>query len=301
MLEQTQRGYAHPEALVSTHWLAANRQTPSVRIFDASFTLPDIKPTAKETYARQHIEGASFFDIDAIADRANPLPHMLPDEAQFATAMGALGARNDDRIIVYDATGFNSAPRAWWMIRAFGHSDVAILEGGLAKWLAEGKPVTAAIPKPAPTTFNAKLDRVHIRSKQDVLDNLAHQREQVVDARSVPRFTGMGPEPRPGLRPGHIPHSINLPYESLARSGARTLLPAAEIEQCFLGAGVDRSKPVVVSCGSGVTACALAFGLHLIGWPEPSLYDGSWAEWGLPGATPVIAGPGDETHPKPIN
>lgn len=288
MPEQTHRGYAHPEALVSTHWLAENRQAPGVRILDASFTLPDISPTAQETYARQHIEGAPFFDIDAIADRSSALPHMLPDEAQFAAAMGAVGVGNNDRIIVYDATGFNSAPRAWWMIRAFGHTDVAILEGGLAKWLAEGRPVTAAIPKPAPATFSARLDRSRIRSKQQMLDNLGLRREQVIDARSVSRFTGAGPEPRPGLRPGHIPNSINLPYEYLARSGVRTLLPAAEIEQCFLSAGADRGKPVVVSCGSGVTACALAFALHLIGWPQPSLYDGSWAEWGLPGATPVV-------------
>jgi len=290
MLEPTQRGYAHPEALVSTHWLAANRQTPGVRILDASFTLPDIKPTARETYARQHVEGARFFDIDAIADRSTSLPHMLPDEALFAAAMGAMGVSNNDRIIVYDATGFNSAPRAWWMLRAFGHSDVAILEGGLAKWLAEGRPVTAEIPRAAPTIFNARLDRTSIRNKQEVLDNLSHRREQVIDARSSSRFTGAGPEPRPGLRPGHIPNSINLPYEHLVSSGARTLLPAADIERCFLSAGVDGRKPIVVSCGSGVTACALAFGLHLIGWPQPSLYDGSWAEWGLPGATPVITG-----------
>ena len=290
MLEPAQRGYAHPEALVSTDWLAANRQAPGVRILDASFTLPEVTPTAHETYARQHIEGAPFFDIDAIADHSIPLPHMLPGEAQFAAAMSAIGVSNNDHVIFYDATGFNSAPRAWWMIRAFGHSDVAILDGGLAKWMAEGRPVTAAIPKPAPAMFNARLDRSHIRSKQEMLDNLTRRREQVVDARSVSRFTGLGPEPRPGLRPGHIPDSINLPYEHLARTGVRTLLTGAEIEQCFRNAGVDRSKPVVVSCGSGVTACALAFGMHLIGWPEPFLYDGSWAEWGLPGATPVITG-----------
>lgn len=282
--------YAHPESLVSTEWLTANIDRPDVRVVDASFTLPGVTPTAQEEYARRHIPSAVFFDIDAISDHANPLPHMLPSAADFARMVGALGLGDDRHIIVYDLAGFMSAPRAWWMLRAFGHKKVSLLDGGLPKWLAEGRPVTTYVPQPKPAVFTARFDPAVVRDKAQLLANLAAAREQVVDARPAPRFAGTAPEPRPGLRGGHIPGSINVPYESLSDRATRRVLPAAEIEKRFRKAGVSRDRPIVTSCGSGVSACALAFGLHLIGWPEAAIYDGSWSEWGLPGETPVATG-----------
>jgi thiosulfate/3-mercaptopyruvate sulfurtransferase len=279
--------YAHPESLVSTEWLAGHIDRPEVRVVDASFTLPGVTPTAQEHYARRHIPGAVFFDIDAISDHSNPLPHMLPSAADFARMAGALGLGDDRHIVLYDIAGFGSAPRAWWMLRAFGHKHVALLDGGLPKWLAEGRAVTSYVPKPKPATFTARLDPSIVRDKAQLLANLAEQREQVLDARSAARFAGTAPEPRPGLRAGHIPGSLNLPYDQLGDAKAKTFLPAEQIERRFRDAGVARDKPIVTSCGSGVTACALAFGLHLIGWPDAAIYDGSWSEWGLPGDTPV--------------
>jgi thiosulfate/3-mercaptopyruvate sulfurtransferase len=273
--------YAHPESLVSTDWLAAHIDRLDVRVVDASFTLPGVTPTAQQEYARRHIPGAVFFDIDAISDHANPLPHMLPSAADFARLAGALGIGDDRHIVVYDIAGFGSAPRAWWMLRAFGHKKVALLDGGLPKWLAEGRPVTTYVPQPKPVSFTARFDPAFVRSKTQLLANIAEPREQVVDARSAVRFAGTAPEPRPGLRGGHIPGSISLPYDQLGDPKTRTFLPAAAIERHFREAGVSPDKPIVTSCGSGVTACALAFGLHLIGWPEAAVYDGSWSEWGL--------------------
>jgi thiosulfate/3-mercaptopyruvate sulfurtransferase len=283
--------YAHPEDLVSTDWLAAHIDLYDVRVVDGSFTLPGVAPTAQEAYAKQHIPSAVFFDIDAISDHANPLPHMLPSDKAFAAAAGHLGLGDMHRIIVYDLAGFNSAPRVWFMLRAFGHRNVALLDGGLPKWLAEGRPVTALVPHPKPVTFTARLDKTRIRDRAQLLANVSEQREQVVDARAASRFAGTAPEPRAGLRAGHIPGSINLPYDRLADPKTRTLLPAAEIERRFRDSGVKRDQQIVTSCGSGVTACALAFGLHLIGWPDAAVYDGSWSEWGLPGDTPVATGP----------
>ncbi|HKT19685.1 MAG TPA: 3-mercaptopyruvate sulfurtransferase [Stellaceae bacterium] len=282
--------YAHPESLVSTDWLAAHLHEPELRVFDASFTLPGVTPTAQEEYARRHIPSAVFFDIDAISDHANPLPHMLPSAEDFARMVGALGIGNDRQIILYDIAGFGSAPRAWWMLRVFGHDKVALLDGGLPKWLAEGRAVTADVPQPKPVIFEARFDGSRVRSKAQLLGNLATKRELVLDARSAGRFAGTAPEPRPGLRGGHIPGSVNLPYDRLGDPKTKTFLPAEQIEQRFREAGMERGKPAVTSCGSGVTACALAFGLHLIGWGKAGVYDGSWSEWGLPGDTPVATG-----------
>jgi thiosulfate/3-mercaptopyruvate sulfurtransferase len=282
--------YAHPDSLVSTEWLAGNIDRADVRVFDASFTLPGVTPTAQDHYAQRHIPGALFFDIDGISDHANPLPHMLPSDADFARMVGALGIGNDRHIILYDIAGYGSAPRAWWMLRAFGHRKVAILNGGLPKWLAENRPVTTLVPKPTPVTFAAKLDRAFVREKTQMLANLADHRAQVIDARPAARFAGTAPEPRPGLRSGHIPGSHSLPSDQLGDPKTRMFLPATEIEKRFLAAGLHKDQPIITSCGSGVTASALAFGLHLIGWPEAAVYDGSWSEWGLPGDTPVETG-----------
>jgi thiosulfate/3-mercaptopyruvate sulfurtransferase len=279
--------YANPDALVSTEWLASHIEAPNLRIVDGSFKLPGVTPTAREDYERRHIPGAVFFDIDRVADETSPLPHMLPGAPEFARHMERLGLGDEDKIIVYDGAGLNSAPRVWWMLRAFGHDDVAVLDGGLPKWLAEGRPTTEAIPTPPARRFTARLRPSLLRDKAQLLANLTSRTEQVIDARAAPRFAGAAPEPRPGLRGGHIPGSLNLPYDRLSDPATHTVLPADALAERFRAAGLRPDRPVVCSCGSGVTACALAFGLHLVGWPEAAVYDGSWAEWGMPGDTPV--------------
>jgi thiosulfate/3-mercaptopyruvate sulfurtransferase len=283
--------YADPSALISTESLAAQLGTPGLRIVDGSFKMPGVTPTAIEDYRGKHLPSAVFFDIEAVCDAANPLPHMLPNPTQFAAMMSALGLGDDDRIVVYDSCGLVSAGRVWWMFRAFGHDKVAVLDGGLPKWLAEGRPTESGMATPAPGKFTARFHPEMLRARQDLLDNLTTRREQVIDARARPRFEGSVDEPRPGLRAGHIPGSLSLPSDRLIDRAAKTLLPAAELRALFEGAGLDLARPVVTSCGSGVTAGALAFALHLIGHKSVALYDGSWSEWGLPGETPVATGP----------
>jgi len=282
--------YANPDALVSTEWLARHLEAPDVRVVDGTFTLPGVVPTAPQLYAERHIPGAVFFDIDDIADETSTLPHMLPSPEKFAQRMRRLGLGDGHKIVVYDSAGLSSAARPWWMLRVFGHRDVSILDGGLPKWQAEGRPVTDEPPAPRERHFTARLNTLLVRSKGQLLENLATHREQVLDARSRGRFAGTAKEPREGLRGGHIPGSHNLPYDELTDPRTRTVLPAEELARRFAAAGLERGKPVVTSCGSGVTACALAFGLYLIGWPDAAVYDGSWSEWGLPGDTPVETG-----------
>jgi thiosulfate/3-mercaptopyruvate sulfurtransferase len=283
--------YANPDSLVSTEWLAAHLDAPDLRVVDGSFTLPGVTPTGRGLYDTRHIPAAVFFDIDEIADEHNPLPHMLPSPEKFAARMRKLGLGDGHKIVVYDSAGLSSAARPWWMLRVFGHRDVAILDGGLAKWQAEGRPVTDDIPVLRERHFTAQLNTLLVRDKGQLLDNLAAPREQVIDARSRGRFEGSAKEPRAGLRAGHIPGSLNLPFDELTDRKARTLLPADALAALFAAAGLERGKPVVASCGSGVTACALAYGLHMLGWPDAAVYDGSWSEWGLPGDTPVATGP----------
>jgi thiosulfate/3-mercaptopyruvate sulfurtransferase len=282
--------YAHPEALVEAEWLAAHLDDPYVRVVDASFTLPGVIPTARENYDRGHIPGAVFFDIDDIAEPAASLPHMIPSADLFAQKIGALGIGDDDKVVVYDGAGLSSAGRAWWMLRMFGHREVALLDGGLPKWEAEGRPTDIAIPAPIPRRFTARFDPSLVRAKADLLADLTSRREQVLDARAAGRFAGTTPEVRPGLRSGHIPGSLNLPYDQVTDPKTRQIKSAEALTALFRGAGVALDRPVVTSCGSGVTACALAFALHLIGHPA-AVYDGSWSEWGLPGDTPVETGP----------
>jgi thiosulfate/3-mercaptopyruvate sulfurtransferase len=283
--------YAYPEALVGSDWLGSRLADPHVRVVDASFKLPGITPTAREDYERDHIPGALFFDIDDICEPGTSLPHMIPLPELFARKMGTLGIGDDDRVVVYDSAGLSSAGRAWWMLRLFGHHEVAILDGGLPKWKAEGRPVDTAIPAPQPRAFTARFNPSLVRNKAALLGNLASRREQVVDARAAGRFDGTAPEARPGLRGGHIPGSRNLPYERVTDPITRQLKSAEELTRLFGDAGVALDRPIVTSCGSGVTACALAFALHLIGHPGAAVYDGSWSEWGLPGDTPVETGP----------
>jgi thiosulfate/3-mercaptopyruvate sulfurtransferase len=283
--------YAHPEALVSTDWLAAHLDDPHVRVLDSSFKLPGITPTARHDYDRAHIPGAVFFDIDDIAEPGTSLPHMIPSADLFARKMEWLGIGNGDRVVVYDSAGLSSAGRAWWMLRLFGHHDIAILDGGLPKWRTEGRPLDTGVPSPPPRRFTARFDPALVRDKRTLLDNLSSLREQVVDARAAARFEGTVEETRPGLRRGHIPGSRNLPYDQVTDPQTRQLKSAEELSRLFRDAGVALDRPIVTSCGSGVTACALAFALHLIGHPGAAVYDGSWSEWGLPGDTPVEPGP----------
>ncbi len=283
--------YARPEALVGSEWLADHLDDPHVRVVDCSFKLPGITPTARDDYLHGHIPGAVFFDIDDIAMPGTSLPHMVPPPDLFAQKIGALGIGDGDRVVVYDQNGLSSAGRAWWMLRLFGHHDVALLDGGLPKWRAEGRPLDTALPSPPPRRFTARFDRSLLRDKAALLDNLKTGREQIADARAAGRFDGTAPETRPGLRSGHIPGSRSLPYEMVTDPATRRLRSAEELARLFAEAGVALDRPVVTSCGSGVTACALAFALHLIGHPGAAVYDGSWSEWGLPGDTPVETGP----------
>ena len=264
--------YARPEALVSTAWLASHLDDPHVRILDGSFKLPGITPTAREDYERGHIPGAAFFDIDDVATPGTSLPHMIPPAALFATKIGALGVGDGDKVVVYDSTGFSSAVRAWWMLRVFGHQEAAVLDGGLPKWRAEGRPLATAIAAPAPRRFTAHFNPSLLRDRAALLADLANRREQVVDARAAGRFDGSLPEVRPGLRSGHIPGSRNLPYDRLTDPATHQLKSSEALAALFRDAGVALDRPIVTSCGSGVTACALAFALHLIGHPGAAVY-----------------------------
>lgn len=280
-------GYARPEALVSTAWLAERLGAPDIRVVDGSWYLPAMKRDAKAEFAAAHIPGAVHFDIDDISDTANPLPHMLPPAEKFASKVRKLGLGDGSRIVVYDGMGLFSAGRVWWMFRVFGHRDVAILDGGFRAWQAEGRPVESGPPRPRERHFTARVNTLLVRDLDQMRANLASGREQMVDARAPGRFTGAEPEPRPGLRGGHIPGSVNLPFGAMTDPATGKLLPADALAARFRAAGIDPARPVVATCGSGVSACALAFGLHLIGARDVAVYDGSWSEWGARADTPI--------------
>jgi thiosulfate/3-mercaptopyruvate sulfurtransferase len=272
--------------LVSTEWLASNLSQPDLRIVDATYYLPMQNKNAKAEYLERHIPGAIFFDLDDISDTTSPLPHMLPPPEKFASRVRKLGIGDGNRIVVYDAQGMMSAARVWWMFRIFGAREVAILDGGLPKWLAEGRPVDDGQVVLQERHFTARLDNTQVRGKDQVRRNIDSKREQVLDARTAGRFHATEPEIWPGRRGGHIPGAYNLPYGQLLKPDM-TFKDADAMRALYEGAGIDLKKPVVTSCGSGITACVLAFGLHLIGHRDVAVYDGSWAEWGLPGDTPV--------------
>jgi len=279
--------YVHPESLVSTAWLARHLSDPDLRIADATYYLPSMGKNLQAEFEARHIPGAVLFDIDAIADSSNPLPHMLPSAEKFASHMRRLGIGDGNRVIVYDAHGLMSATRAWWMLRIFGHDDVALLDGGLPKWIAEGRPIEEGPARPRERHFTARFDHGKVRDKAQMKANMNSKREQVLDARASARFTGAEPDLWPGRRRGHIPGSHNLPFTDLLNPADKTLVSAEQLAAKFRGAGIDLKRPVITTCGSGVTATVLAFGLHLLGHRDVAVYDGAWAEWGLPGDTPV--------------
>jgi thiosulfate/3-mercaptopyruvate sulfurtransferase len=274
------------ESLVSTEWLEAHLGQPDLKIVDASWFMPASGRSGRAEYQQTHIPGAVFLDIDAVSDRSNPAPHMLPSPQEFGAAMGALGIGRDDRIIVYDNSPIRTAARGWFMLRHFGARQVAILDGGLQKWVAEGRPVEAGEGDSAPASFPAESQST-IVTKQDILVGLD---APLLDARGRPRFEGSEADPRPGVSPGHIPGARNLPFAELYNPDGTFRSPLM-LRRLFELAGIDPAKPFVASCGSGVTAGSLIFAAHLLGNEEARLYDGSWSEWGADPATPKATGP----------
>ncbi len=253
-------------ALVGTDWLAAHLADGDVRVIDATWYLPHLQRDARAEFEAARLPGAVYFDIEAISDHASSLPHMLPAAEGFAAAVGALGIGSGDHVVAYGGKNLIASARAWWMFRVFGHDRVSVLDGGSAKWRAEGRPIDAGRPAPpAARPFTARFRPELVRSVGEVRDNVASRREQALDARSAGRFTGAEPEIRPGVRSGHIPGSLNLPYDRLFPAPDGLLAPVAELKRAFEASGLDVGKPVFTTCGSGVSAAVLALGLHQIG------------------------------------
>jgi thiosulfate/3-mercaptopyruvate sulfurtransferase len=281
-----------PRNLVSTDWLAERLRAGDVRVLDATWLMPALKRDARREHEEAHIPGAAYFDIDRIADPDSPLPHMLPDAERFAAEVGALGVGDGDQVVVYDSNGYAASARAWWMFRAFGHDRVAVLDGGLGKWRAEGRPLESGPVRPSPRRFTARFRPELVRDLGAVRANLESRREQVLDARARGRFEGTAPEPRPGLRSGHIPGSLNLPYPDLIDPADGTLLSPDRIRERLAAAGVDPERPAATTCGSGVTAAIVSLALHRVGRADVPVYDGPWTEWGGRPDTPVETGGG---------
>lgn len=281
---------ALPGPIVSTAWLAEHLGRPDLVVVDASWYLPAMQRDHKAEYRSGHLPGALFWDIDLMSDPASDLPHMLPPPELAARQVSALGIGDHDLVVAYDGSGTNmSAPRVWWHLRALGHEAVAVLDGGRNKWMAEGRPMESGWIEPAPRRFTARPRPDLVRGLKEVRALVTSEAAVLLDARAVGRFEGREPEPRPGVRGGHIPGARNLPYTRLVGADG-TMLDRAELRQRFEEAGVDLARPVVTSCGSGVTACALALGLEVLGHRQVAVYDGSWTEWGGRTDTPVETG-----------
>ena len=277
------------DPLVSTEWLASELGKNDLRIVDASLFLADHGRNARGEFEAGHIPGAVFMDLDEIVDTSSGLPHMLPPPEKFASRMQALGLGDGSRIVVYDNSPLKSSARAWWMLGVFGAHEVAILDGGFAKWQAEGRGVESGKPVVRHRHFTVWQDKSLVRTLETMLDNLKTKAEQVLDARPAGRFTGSDPEPRAGLRGGHMPGACNLPHGQLFNADG-TWKRGDELRAAFTQAGIDLDRPVTATCGSGVTGAVLAFGMHLLGKKDVGLYDGSWSEWGAQANTPVVTG-----------
>lgn len=276
--------------VVETGWLEDQLGAPDLVILDSSWHFPSEERNARAEFQAEHIPGAIFFDIDEIADQSSPLPHMLPEPEAFASHMHQLGIGDDMRIVAYDTKGMFSAPRAWWMMRVMGVADVAVLNGGFPKWKAEGRPVEDRTVTRQPSSFTPRRNGDLVRDRSDIVRNLAGNSAQVVDARSPERFAGQAPEPRAGLRGGHIPGSLNLHYEALLNADG-TLKPDDVLRAAFQDGAADLDKPIVTTCGSGVTAAILALALEKLGHRQTAVYDGSWCEWGADPDLPIATEP----------
>ena len=275
--------------LVSTDWLRRRLNSPDIRVFDASWYLPADGREPRAEYEAAHIPGARFFDIDEISDSDSSLPHMVPQPEKFASRMRSMGVGDGHQVVVYDGAGLFSAARVWWLFRHMGKTDVAVLDGGFPKWVAEGLPVENLAPQTQSRHMTARRNAALVSDLPHVLATSKSGEAQIVDARSPDRFRGEAPEPRPGLRPGHIPGSRNVHFNDLLNPDG-TLKPETELRKAFVGGGVDLSRPVITTCGSGITAAVLSLALEVLGHRSHSLYDGSWAEWGMSPDVPIETG-----------
>jgi thiosulfate/3-mercaptopyruvate sulfurtransferase len=275
-----------PDPLVSTEWLNQHLDAPDIRVVDATWFMPAEGRDAKAEYAALHIPRAVFFDIEEISDSDNPLPHMLPSPTKFSVRVRKLGLGDGLKIIVYDNNKLAASARVWWMFRAMGHEDVAVLDGGLQKWQAEGRPVDDMPVRPSERHFTPRANSFLLRDLDQMRANLTSKREQVVDTRSAARFSGSVAEPRPGLKAGHIPGAVNVPVSDLLAADG-TLKDEQALTALFSAAGVDLEKPITTSCGSGVSAAVATLALARLGRGDVALYDGSWTEWGSRPDTPV--------------
>jgi len=282
------------QPFVSTAWLEEHLNDPELVVVDGSWYLPTLNRDPGAEYLAGHIPGAVRFDIDTVKDHASSLPHMLPSPEDFAAAVGAIGIGNTTRVVIYDGAGLRSAPRVRWTFKVFGVRDVVILEGGFPAWKAEGRPVETGAERPRePRVFTPNFDRSAVADAGRVHELLTSGEAQVVDARPADRFRGEGTEPRPGLRNGHMPGSLNVPFEEVLDGGR--LKDPASLRETFQRSGVDLNRPIVTSCGSGVTAAILSLALETIGCPAQSLFDGSWSEWGAREDLPIETGPARRT------